>query len=193
MDRQLFSQAMDEVFAAFGKNEPRPKILDAIFKRVGEWPDEFCAYACDALMDADKLPANIGRAMANMYSGWLVSQTLAGGGSVESGDPNCPECGGEGWFLVYPVNARPGTAPFAVPCMCNRVVDCWPELHLRRTSLDGLRASGRWTFRPPAMVRDRPPAPMKTSLRDLLARLRAGTPPAGDEPDPRRQMPEYLQ
>lgn len=193
MDRQLFNQAMDEVFAAFGKNEPRPKILDAIFKRVGEWPDEFCAYACEALQDSDKLPANISRAMASMYSGWLVSQ-VAAGGTVASGDPNCPECGGEGWFMLYPVNASPGTAPYAIPCMCNRVIDCWPELHLRRHSLEELKASGKWTFRPPAMVRNRPPKPMARSLSQLMADLKAGRGvPAEQSDDPRRQMPEYLQ
>ena len=191
MDRQLFNQAMDEVFAAFGKQEPRAKILDAIFRRVQEWPDEFCAYACEALQDADKLPANIGRTMAGMYSGWLVSQAAAGG-AVQSGDPLCPECGGEGWFMLYPANAKPGTAPYAVPCMCNRVVDCWPDLHLRRRSLDEIRASGRWTFRPPAMVRSRPPKPLGRSLQDLMASIRAGRGVPEERPDPRREMPEHL-
>lgn len=199
MDRQNFDNAMNEAFAAFQKPQPRPAVLDAIFKRVSDLPDEFLAWAVDALADGEKLPANLGRELRRMFPAWKAENTPVAQhdpwANECSGDPNCPDCGGTGWHYVYPLGAlyKPGLAPYAVPCLCNTVVDAWEDPP-KKASLEELKASGRWTMRPPAMVRNRPLKPMARSFGQLMAALKAGRGvPAEQSDDPRRQMPEYLQ
>lgn len=196
MNRQTFDSAMGEVFAAFQKPAPRPAVLDAIFKRVEELPDEFVYWAADVLQDEEKLPMNLGRELRLMYPAWKAETTPVAQpdpyANEVSGDPNCPDCHGAGWHYVYPVNCRPGTAPYAVPCLCNTVVDSW-EHPPRKASLEDLKATGKWTMRRPPVVRDREPQPMKRPLAELMASLRQGRGVPAEEQDPRRQMPEYLQ
>ena len=196
MNRQTFDNAMGEVFAAFQKPAPRPAVLDAIFKRVEELPEEFVFWASEKLQDEEKLPANLGRELLRMFPAWKAenfSQPQHDPWANEtSGDPNCPDCGGSGWHYVWRRPARPGTAPTAIPCLCNTVVDAWEDPP-RRASLEDLRRAGIWTLREPPMVRTRPPVPLKRSLAEVLAGLRAGRGVPEDEPDPRRQMQESVQ
>lgn len=198
MNRQTFDNAMGEVFAAFQKPAPRPAVLDAIFKRVSELPDEFVFWASDQLVEGEKLPVNLGRELLRMFPAWKAENFSQPQhdpwANEQSGDPNCPDCGGSGWHYVYPLGKwyRPGLAPYAVPCLCNTVVDGW-EHPPKKASLEDLKRTGRWTMRPPAMVRDHEPTPLRTSLQEMLSRLRQGRGIPEEEPDPRRQMPEYLQ
>ena len=198
MDRATFDDAMGVVFAAFQKPAPRPAVLEAIFKRVAELPDDFIIWAADVLQDEEKLPANLGRETLRMYPAWKAENTPACQpdpyANEASGDPMCPDCHGTGWHYVYPLGAlyKPGLAPYAVPCLCNTVVDSW-EHPPRKASLEDLKRSGRWTMRPPQRIRNGDPTPLGFSLQELMARLRSGRGIEDEAPDPRRQMPEYLQ
>lgn len=198
MNRQTFDNAMGEVFAAFQKPAPRPAVLDAIFKRVADFPDEFVFWASDQLVDGDKLPANLGRELRRMLPAWKAEAMPAcqpdPWANECSGDPNCPDCGGTGWHYVYPLGKlyQPGLAPYAIPCLCNTVVDAWEQAP-KKASLDDLKRSGRWTMRPPVTLRSGPRKPMARSLSQFMADLKAGRGLQEEAPDPRRQMPEYLQ
>ena len=196
MVRATFDDAMDLVFAAFQKPAPRSAVLEAIFKRVSDLPDEFIIWAADALQDEEKLPQNLGRELLRMYPAWKAENVPACQpdpyANEASGDPNCPDCRGTGWHYVYPIGCRPGTAPYAVPCLCNTVVDSW-EHPPRKASLADLKATGRWTMRRPPVVRNGEPQPMGFSIDDLFTRLREGRGVQDKAPDPRRQMPECYQ
>lgn len=196
MNRVDFDEAMNGVFAAFQKPVPRQGILDEIFKPVENCEDEFVVWAAAKLKEEEKLPPNIGRELKRLYPVWRAENTPVAPYDPRrneySGDENCPECKGTGWFYVYPTSPKlykPGLAPFAVPCLCNTVVDSW-EHPPRKACLEDLRRTGRWTFRRPPDVRNHEPTPLKTSLRDLLDRLRQGRGIPEEEPDPRREMPE---
>lgn len=197
MDKHLFDERVKETFAAFGKADPRPAVLEAAYKQVADYPDDFIIWAAERLQDADKLPANIGRELRkSLYPSWKASQmptfTNEQFYADMCGDPDCPECHGKGWFYVWKKGARPGTAPTAIPCLCNITCDAFPDIELRKACLEDLRVNG-WTFHEPPRIRNRPPQPLKTSLHDLLARLRAGEGVPPDAFDPRREMPEeYL-
>ena len=196
MDRTFFDETMNGIFAAFQKAQPRQAVLDEAFKPVADLPDDFIAWAADKLKEDEKLPLNIGRELKRLWPAFKAETTPAAQpdpyANEASGDPNCPDCKGAGWHYVYPIGCRPGTAPYAVPCLCNTVVDGW-EHPPRKASLADLKATGRWTMRRPPVVRDREPQPMKRSLSELMASLRQGRGVPEDEQDPRREMPEYLQ
>lgn len=191
MDRAYFEELMGETFAAFQKADPKPPVLDAIFKQIDQFPDAFMDWAAEQMQDSDRLPLNIGRHMRrNLWPEWRASQISPATGG-RSGDPQCPECHGEGWFHVWKVGAPAGTAPTAWACRCNRIVDSWPDLNLRRVCLAELKAMG-WTFHEPPMVRTRPATPLSFSLNELLADIRAGR-LEKIQPDPAREMPHaYL-
>lgn len=196
MDRQLFDTLMNETYAAYGKPAPRQAVLDAAFKQVEPFPDGFMLWAADILQDSDKLPANIGRELRKgLYPAWKASQMAAV--SEERfvndicGDPHCPDCGGKGWFYVWRWEAKPGTAATAIPCLCNMTCDAFPDMELRKASSRDLLANG-WVFEEPAVVRTRPPKPLKKSLQETLEGLRRGRAAYWENPpeDPRRAMPE---
>lgn len=196
MDRTSFDDELNGLFAAFQKPAPRTAILDEAFKPVSDLPNDFLYWAMDKLKEEEKLPINLGRELKRLWPAFKAETMPAAQpdpyANEASGDPNCPDCRGTGWHYVYPVNCRPGTAPYAVPCLCNTVVDSW-EHPPRKASLANLKATGKWTMRRPPMVRNAPPQPMGFSLDDLFARLREGRGVPAEETDPRRQMPEYLQ
>ena len=196
MDRVSFDETMNGVFAAFQKPAPRQAVLDEAYKPVADLPDEFILWAAGKLKEEEKLPLNLGRELKRLWPAFKAETTPVEQynpyANEQAGDPNCPDCKGTGWHYVYPVNCRPGTAPYAVPCLCNTVVDGW-EHPPRKASLADLKASGRWTMRRPPMVRNAPPQPMGFSLDDLFARLREGRGVQDEAPDPRRQMPECYQ
>lgn len=196
MDKHVFDGVVRELYAAFGKPEPRPAVLDAAFKAVAGLPDEFAEWASERLQDADRLPSNLGRELKRMYPAWKAEAFSAPQhdpwANECSGDPHCPDCGGSGWHYVWRRPARSGTAPTAIPCLCNTVVDAWEDPP-RRASLEDLRRAGIWTLREPPMVRTRPPVPMRRPLAEAMAGLRAGRGVPEDAPDPRRQMQESVQ
>lgn len=199
MERTKFDRVMNGVFASFQKQQPRQAVLDAIYEKVADFPDDFIDWAADKLKEKESLKPNIGLELKRMWPAFLAETTPAKPfdpyANESSGDPDCPECKGTGWFYVYPTSPKlykPGLAPYAIPCLCNTVVDSW-EHPPRKACLEDLRRTGRWTFRRPPDVRTHEPTPLKTSLRELLDRLRQGRGIPEDEPDPRREMPEYLQ
>ena len=194
MEKMLFDRLIGETYATYGKLAPRQAVLDQAFKFVADYPDDFIIWAADQLQDADKLPSNIGRELKKvLFPAWKASQmpafTNAQFYEDLSGDPDCPECHGKGWFYVWKRGAKPGTAPTAIPCLCNLTCDAFPDMEIKKASLADLKANG-WTFHEPPRIRNRPPTPLKKSLRDLLDGLRAGRGIPPDDFDPRRQMPE---
>ena len=194
MDKALFDSKIKETYATYGKPDPRPSVLEAAFKRVADLPDEFIVWAAEQLQDADKLPNNLGRELKkSLFPAWRASQmptfTNEQYYADMCGDPDCPECRGKGWFYVWKRGAKPGTAPTAIPCLCNLTCDAFPDMEIRKASLADLKANG-WTFHEPPRIRNRPPQPLKKSLQELLAGLRAGRGIQPDAFDPRRQMPE---
>jgi len=197
MDEQLFNMKLSETYAAFGKPAPRPAVLSAAYKQVADMPDDFIIWASEQLQDADRLPANVGRELRkSLFPAWKASQmptfTNEQYYADMCGDPQCPECHGKGWFYVWRKGAGPGTAPTAIPCLCNMTADAFPDMELKKACLEDLRASG-WTFHEPPRIRNRPPQPLKFSLQELLGRLRAGQGIPADAYDSRRAMPEeYL-
>lgn len=66
MQRVVFDNCIDGIYAAFGKNEPSARISDAIFRRVENLPDEFMLWAEDRLADEERLPANLGAYLKNI-------------------------------------------------------------------------------------------------------------------------------
>jgi len=157
-------------------------------------PDDFIIWAAEQMQDADRLPPNIGRTLKKeLYPAWKASQmptfTNEQFYADMCGDPDCPECRGKGWFYVWKKGAKPGTAPTAIPCLCNMTCDAFPDMEIRKASLADLKANG-WTFHEPPRIRNRPPKPLKKSLQETLAGLREGRGVPADAFDPRRQMPE---
>ena len=197
MDRTLFDSLVKETYAAFGKPDPRPAVLAAAYKQVADMPDDFMIWAAEQIQDTDKLPVNLGRDLRkSWYPGWKGSQVQAFTNEQfwndMCGDPQCPECFGKGWFYAWKRGAKPGTAPTAIPCMCNLTCDAFPDMDLRKACLDDLKRNG-WTFHEPPRIRNRPPEPLKKSLQEVLAGLHAGQGlPSADDFDPRREMPEEL-
>ena len=199
MERQDLSEAMNVVFAAFQKPAPREAVLDAIYKRVSEYPSDFIFWAADKLQEEEKLPMNLGRELVRMYPAWKAETTPVEQWdpyrNEQSGDKNCPECKGTGWFYCYPTDPKlykPGLAPYAIPCLCNTVVDSW-EHPPKKASLEDLRRTGRWTFHRPPDVKNHEPTHLGFSLRQLLDRLHAGVGIQGEPEDPRRKLPEQYQ
>ena len=196
MERAKFDRVMNEIFAAFQKSQPRQAVLDVIYDKVADLPDDFIDWAADKIRDEEKLPVNLGRELKRLWPAFKAETMPACQpdpyANEASGDPNCPDCKGAGWHYVYPIGCRPGTAPYAVPCLCNTVVDSW-ERPPRKASLADLKATGKWTMRKPPMVRDGEPTPLGFSLQQMLDRLRQGRGIQDEEPDPRRRLPEYLQ
>ena len=198
VDRTNFDDELNGLFAAFQKPAPRTAILDEAFKPVSELPNDFLFWAMDKLKEEEKLPANLGRELKRLWPAFKAETTPAAQpdpyANEASGDPMCPDCHGAGWHYVYPLGQlyKPGLAPYAVPCLCNSTVDSW-EHPPRKASLEDLKRSGRWTMRPPQRVRNGDPKPLGFSLQELMARLRSGRGIEDEAPDPRRQMPEYLQ
>lgn len=196
MDRTVFDDCMNGVFAAFQKPAPRAAVLDEAFKPVADYPDDFIYWAADKLKEEEKLTVNLGRELKRMWPAYKAETTPAAPydplASDCAGDPNCPDCHGKGWFYVWRKGASAGTAETAIPCLCNTVVDSW-EKPPRKASLEDLRRTGVWTFHRPPQIRNGDPTPLGFSLKQLLDRLRQGR-GLDDEPkDPRREMPEYLQ
>ena len=196
MDKTLFDRLIKETYATYGKPDPRPSVLDAAFKQVSELPDDFILWAAEKLQDADRLPANIGRELRKeLFPAWKASQmptfTAEQFYADMCGDPQCPECRGKGWFYGWRKGAPAGTAPTAIPCLCNITCDAFPDMELKKACLADLKANG-WTFHEPPRIRNRPPQPLKFSLQELLGRLRAGQGIPPDAYDPRREMPEEL-
>ena len=60
MNNQIFRQEISSVFAAHGKAAPTGLVLNAVWERVKELPDEFMPWASAELQDVDKLPNNLG-------------------------------------------------------------------------------------------------------------------------------------
>ena len=194
MDKSYFTTVMGGIFAAFQKPSPRGAVVDEAFTPVADYPDDFIDWAAARLKDEDKLPVNIGRELKRMWPAYKAETTPAvpfdPHANENAGDPHCPDCGGIGWHYVWR-RGNPSVAPTAVPCRCNAVVDRW-ENPPRKASLEDLRRSGIWTLRQPPVIRDRPPVPLRKSLQEVMASLRAGAGIPEDACDPRRQMPgEY--
>lgn len=199
MERTRFDRVMNEVFAAFQKQQPRQAVLDVIFEKVADLPDDFIDWAAAKLKDEEKLPLNLGRELKRLWPAFKAETTPVEQydpyANEQAGDPNCPDCRGRGWHYVWPTDPKlykPGCAEYAVPCLCNTTVDSW-EHPPRKASLADLKATGRWTMRRPPMVRNGEPKPLGFSLQQMLDRLRQGRGVQDEAPDPRRQMPEYLQ
>ena len=194
MEKTLFDRLIGETYATYGKPTPRQSVLDAAFKFVADFPDEFILWAAEQMQDADRLPPNIGRTLKkDLFPAWRASQmptfTNEQYYADMCGDPDCPECRGKGWFYVWKRGAKPGTAPTAIPCLCNLTCDAFPDMEIRKASLADLKANG-WTFHEPPRIRNRPPQPLKKSLQEMLDGLHAGRGIPADAFDPRRQMPE---
>ena len=197
MEKSLFDRLIGETYATYGKPAPRQPVLDAAFKPVADYPDDFILWAAEQMQDAERLPANIGRELKKtLFPAWRASQmptfTNEQFYADMCGDPDCPECHGKGWFYVWKRGARPGTAPTAIPCLCNMTCDAFPDMEIRKACLADLKENG-WTFHEPPRIRNRPPEPLKKSLQEVLAGLRAGQGIPADACDPRREMPEDLQ
>lgn len=199
MERFVFNEAMNGVFAAFSKPVPRQAVLDEAYKVVQDWPDEFIYWAADKLKEKEALKPNIGRELKLLFPAWedvaLTPEEKERRRRKRAGDENCPDCHGEGWFYCYPTNPKlykPGLAPYAIPCKCNTLIDDWDNPP-RKASLQELKESGRWTMRPPQRVRNGDPKPLGFSLRQLLDRLHAGVGIQDEPEDPRRRLPEQYQ
>ena len=199
MDRTNFDDELNGLFAAFQKPAPRTAILDEAFKPVSEFPNEFLFWAMDKLKEEEKLPINLGRELKRLWPAYKAETTPVEQydpyANEQAGDPNCPDCRGRGWHYVWPTDPKlykPGCAEYAIPCLCNTTVDSW-EHPPKKASLADLKATGKWTMRRPPIVRNGEPQPLGFSIDDLFARLREGRGVQDETPDPRRQMPEYLQ
>lgn len=196
MDRSYFDKVMNGVFAAFQKPQPREGVLEEAYKPVADYPEDFIDWAAVKLKEEEKLPLNLGRELKRLYPAWKAETTPVEQWdpyrNEQSGDKNCPECKGTGWFYVYPTDPKlykPGLAPYAIPCLCNTVVDSW-EHPPRKACLEDLRRTGKWTFHRPPDVRNHEPTPLGFSLRQLLDRLHAGVGIQDEPEDPRRKLPE---
>ena len=199
MERSKFDKVMNEVFAAFQKQQPRQAVLDVIFDKGMDFPDDFIDWAAAKLKDEEKLPVNLGRELGRMWTAYRAEheseQQHDPYANECAGDPSCPDCHGTGWHYVWPKDPKwykPGCAEFAIPCVCNTSVDSW-EHPPRKATLEDLRLSGKWTMRRPKPVRNGDPTPLGFSLQQLLDRLHAGQGIEDEPEDPRRQMPEALQ
>lgn len=199
MDRSYFDKVMNGVFAAFQKPQPREGVLEEAYKPVADYPEDFIDWAAVKLKEEEKLPLNLGRELKRLYPAWKAETTPVEQWdpyrNEQSGDKNCPECKGTGWFYCYPTDPKlykPGLSPYAIPCLCNTVVDSW-EHPPRKACLEDLRRTGRWTFHRPPDVKNHEPTHLGFSLRQLLDRLHAGVGVQDEPEDPRRKLPEDLQ
>ncbi len=140
-------------FSAFGHHKPDDAIVDAAVAAVPDDADDgFARFAADMLAELERLPPNLGRYLVRVLYPQYVATRIAASGGSQCGLPECSECGGSGWHEVWRPGAAPGTAPTALPCICNLIVDAWSSDRPRKHRHSDLLRAG-WTFEAPAPVR----------------------------------------
>lgn len=112
MKRELYFAKMAEIFATFSKKLPELPLLEAIWRRVEDFPDAFMDFALLDLQDQEKLPANLGRYFVQELKPEFDRRT-----SIDLTRPQeCPECGGiDGHIHAY---GRDGY-PCCYRCICS--------------------------------------------------------------------------
>ncbi len=192
MNQMTCYTVLKEVFAAFQRNQPRDDVLEAIYRQVEDLPDEFCVWAGEQLKDFERLPMNLGRELRrSLLPAWELMQVRnrqadlgADAGSWRSGREDCPECRalltdelgtfeirGEGWHYVWPLDAKPGSAPTAIPCVCNYLAEMSMP-GVRKMTRQEVQAAGIWTYRRPEPADGPAPMPMKRTVKELLDQLK---------------------
>ncbi len=92
MTEQTFSHLLGTVYATFGRPVPQGDIRAAIWLRVQDVPDEACGWIASKLCDEERLPANMGRALAQAWNAWLMEHPERFARAEA-----CPECR-DGWL-----------------------------------------------------------------------------------------------
>ncbi len=140
-------------YSAFGHHKPEEAIIDATVAAVPDDGDDgFVRFATNMLADLEDLPPNLGRYLARVLYPQYVATLIATYGGSQCGHPECSECGGSGWHEAWRSGAAPGTAPTAIPCICNLIVDAWSSKPPRKHRRSDLLQAG-WKFEAPAPVR----------------------------------------
>lgn len=92
MTEQAFSQLLGTVYATFGRPAPQGDVRTVIWLRVKHIPDEACAWIAAKLCDEDRLPQNMGRAVAQAWDAWLLAHP-----ERAARRQACPDCV-NGWL-----------------------------------------------------------------------------------------------
>lgn len=158
MSRDMMDAAIRRVCACHGRSMPAEPLLEEIWDAVpAEADDAFAEYVRQDLSDRADLPRNLPRCIRReLWPAYLASTAsgAATGGEIWDGRPGCESCGGRGWHRVWPADAPAGTAPTAIPCVCNaRVLIDAEEYGITPTrwSRADLEASGAWRWTDPGM------------------------------------------
>ncbi|MCR5259148.1 MAG: hypothetical protein K6E40_13450 [Desulfovibrio sp.] len=152
MNRNDLQAVIRGLYASFGRRDPGDVIIGAAADAVpADAGDDFPAYAADAMAALERLPNNIGRWLARVIFPQYVAERIVATGNSDCGRPGCPECGGTGWHEVWHAGAAPGTAPTALPCVCNCTIVAWTQGRPCRHTRCELERAG-WTFEAPASV-----------------------------------------
>lgn len=112
MRELVFSDALREIYATFGKTYPAQAVANAIFKRINELPDDFMAFALERCQQREDLPKNLGLFLRQQ----LWPDYRAAHPEVRQAQQACPDCDKDmpGFFTAW----RNGV-PVTCICACN--------------------------------------------------------------------------
>lgn len=130
MDYDKFFDGIEEIFAAFGKNMPDDKIVQAIHKRVKNLPDDFMTYAVKFFENEEKLPRNIGRyLLLELWPEYLKQHP-----EMKAAEKyfSCPDCipGIPGYRKAWApalVLGKPGFECRIIRCQCKNAPNPYNE------------------------------------------------------------------
>lgn len=114
MNETTCMTALDEIYAAFGKASPTPRIRQAVYRKIVDLPNDFMVYAQRRLEDMETLPQNLGRYMlVDLWPDYLAENP-----QLKAQTRACPDCDTKtpGWFTVW----KPGGERLICECVCRK-------------------------------------------------------------------------
>ena len=108
-----FSDRLREIYAIFGKAYPAQAIVDAIYRQVQNFPDDFMAYAVGYCQNQTDLPRNLGLFLRQQVWPDYLTQNP----QKRQAPRCCPDCNPDtpGFFLAW----KPDGTSMLCICACN--------------------------------------------------------------------------
>jgi hypothetical protein len=108
------------IFGTFRMSAPGPNIQEMIFRRVENLPSEFFEWLCEKVVELDKLPQNVSKAIVHDF--WPEWRRL-NPHKVQFEQRTCPDCSGRfdipgSGFHAWLPDAEGTYLRMFVPCRC---------------------------------------------------------------------------
>lgn len=124
MREPIFTDAVAEIYATFGRAVPAGAIRDTLFDRTSHIPDEAAPYIVERICDLDRLPQNMSREFRNAWADWRARNP------TRIVRPDCPACGNSGVRHCWGPDERGRWRHFCAPCPACRSGDEDPAVSL---------------------------------------------------------------